>query len=109
MKNITKEDAFEMLGYAKDMTGFQIECLHKEDVGFDDMMSPVMEIASQLGKTGHTAEYILRFSPSGRLKQFNSTEELYGFALGMCTLQAELDGSEPFIASTPDNQLVSNS
>lgn len=80
---------------------FQFEYAEKGQEGYTYLIAPLRALFRELGKEEKTdsIRWVIRYSPSGRVAMFNTTDEFYAFLYGSLVTLGELDGAKPFLAT----------
>lgn len=80
------------------MHGYQIEWAMPSFPNWLELADGLLELAQSVGCNDDFG-FVMRFSPSGRLRLEKTFEEAYAMLIGMLTICSENSGLEPFISS----------
>lgn len=97
-----------MLGYLASDHNIQIDYWYETFPDFAEKIQPYLDIAAQFGAP-LKIEWLLRWSPSGRVRIFDSYTSIYHFLFGMITLLYEQTNTTPFLSEHDGNVIIDES
>lgn len=106
---VSKDSVMAFIGYVREC-GFQFSVWERGEIGFNAMHDPILSLAKSLAPEKpidkQVTKWIIRFSPTGRLRLFDTDCEIYFYLLGIRDAVAEQAQATPFLAEFDGDLII---